>query len=157
MARLAVLAIALAASLGLSACASGGGDGRRADTGASPPSASIRPGIEALAGRWEGALWETGSSLYQGTSRMQVRLDEDGTWQGHIGGAPAAGTARLEGNRLIVTGTTGAPGGPHLPVYVSLTGDEDRRWGQMSALFAGRRAPAIVSLQRLDREPQQAP
>jgi hypothetical protein len=138
-----VAAVVLALVLGLGACASG----RRA-TDAGSPSASIGPGIDAYAGRWQGTLWETAGSLYQGSSTIEVALAEDGTWKGRIGSAPAAGTARLQGNRLVVEGTAGAPDGPQLPVYVELTGDDQRRWGEMAALFAGRRAPATIQLER---------
>jgi hypothetical protein len=148
MAKVALAALGLAACLNLGACASAG---RASDE----PSASIGPGIEAFAGRWQGSLWETAGSLYQGSSTLEVQLHEDGSWKGRIGAAPASGTARLEGDRLVVTGTAGAPDGPQLPVYVQLTGDDDRLWGQMAALFAGRRAPAMVDLRR--QVPMQAP
>jgi len=143
MAKVAVVMLALVTCLGLGACASA-----RRSTDAGSPSASIGPGIEAYAGRWQGTLWETGSHLYQGSSTMEVQLAEDGTWKGRIGAAPASGTARLQGNRLVVTGTAGAPDGPQLPVYVSLTGDEQRRWGEMAVIVAGRRAPASIELHR---------
>jgi hypothetical protein len=142
MARLALVTAGLVAVLGLSACA-----GRRASE-APTPSASIGPGLERLAGRWAGTMSETGAHLYQGHSTIEVQLDESGAWTGRIGGAPASGGARLEGGRLIVTGTAGAPDGPQLPVWVQLTGDEHRRWGEMAAVFAGRRAPAMVQLER---------
>jgi hypothetical protein len=143
MAKVAVVMLAHVTCLGLGACASG-----RRSTDAGSPSASIGPGIEAYAGRWHGTLWETGGSLYQGSSTIDVALAEDGTWKGKIGAAPASGTARLDGNRLVVEGSAGAPGGPQLPVYAVLTGDDQRRWGEMAATFAGRRAPATIQLER---------
>jgi hypothetical protein len=143
MAKVALVMIGLAASLALTGCVSG-----RREADASLPSASIGPGLERLAGRWYGTLYETGGSLYQGFSTLELDLDEDGTWTGTIGSAPASGAARLEGNRLVVTGTAGAANGPKLPVYVELTGDDSNRWGQMAALFAGRRAPATIQLER---------
>jgi hypothetical protein len=143
MAKVAVVMLALVTCLGLGACASA-----RRSTDAGSPSASIGPGIAAYAGRWHGTLWETGGSLYQGSSTIDVSLAEDGSWTGQIGSAPASGTARLEGNRLVVEGTAGAPGAPQLPVYAELTGDDQRRWGEMAAIFAGRRAPATLQLQR---------
>jgi hypothetical protein len=142
MAKVALVVLGLVTALGLAACSST----RATDAGS--PAASIGPGIERFAGRWQGTLWETAGSLYQGSSTMDVQLAEDGSWKGRIGAAPASGTARLDGDRLVVTGTAGAPDGPQLPVYVTLKGDDQRRWGEMAAIFAGRRAPASIELHR---------
>jgi hypothetical protein len=144
MARLASVVLGLGAVLALAGCS----PASRGAADASSPAAAIGPGLERLAGRWQGTMTETGAHLYQGFSTIDVQIDETGAWTGKIGGAPASGTARLEGGRLIVTGTTGASDGPQLPVYVSLRGDDSRRWGQMAAVFAGRRAPAMVELER---------
>jgi hypothetical protein len=143
MAKLAVRAVGLLACPGLAACAS-----TRDASDAGWPAASIGPGIEGYAGRWHGSMWETGGSLYQGSSTLEVVLAADGTWKGRVGAAPASGTARLAGDRLVVSGTTGPLGGPQLPIYVDLTGDAQRRWGEIAATFGGRRAPASVELRR---------
>jgi hypothetical protein len=144
MARMAAVVLGLAAALALTACSTA----RPGATDA--PSASIGPGVEQLAGRWTGTLFETGAHLYQGSSTIDVRVNDNGTWSGKIGAAPASGTARLQGHRLVVTGTMRPPDEAEQPVYVELRGDDTRRWGEMSALFRGRRAPALISLERAE-------
>lgn len=146
MARFAVVVLGLTLSLALAACSAArpGAD----DT----PSASIGPAVAGLAGHWRGTLYETGAHLYQGSSTLDVRVTDNGTWSGKIAAAPAWGTARLRGNRLVVTGTMRPPDEAEQPVYVELTGDGNRYWGEMAALFRGRRAPALVSLERVEAD-----
>jgi hypothetical protein len=141
MAKLAVVAVALAAIVGLGACSSA----RRADDS---PSASIGPGVERLAGHWQGSLWEVAGHLYQGSSTLDIQLAENGTWRGRIGKDPASGTARLSGQRLVIEGTVGPADGPQRAVYVTLTGDDTRRWGEVEAVFGGREARAMLDMRR---------
>ena len=141
MARFSVVVLGLAVSLALAACSA-------ARPGDDSPSASISPDVASLAGHWRGTLYETGAHLYQGSSSIDVRVADDGTWTGKIGAAPASGTAHRRGSHLVVTGTMRPPDEAEQPVYVELKGDGQRYWGEMSALFRGRRAPASVSLER---------
>jgi hypothetical protein len=143
MARLSVVGLSLAASLALAACSA-------ARLGDDSPSASIPAEVGDLAGHWRGTLWETGADRYQGSSAIDVRVADDGTWTGKIGTAPASGTARRRGSHLVVTGTMQPPDAAAEPVYVELKGDGQRYWGAMAALFRGRRAPAAVSLERVE-------
>jgi hypothetical protein len=114
------------------------------------PAASVGAGMETLAGHWQGSIWETGAHLYQGSTELDVRIADDGRWSGTVGKARAEGTARLtERGRLVLSGTAHEAGGHAAPVYLSLTGDESRRWGGTAAVFAGREANAQVSLQRV--------
>jgi hypothetical protein len=144
MARFTVVVLGLAVWLALTACST-------ARLGAhDSPSASIPADVGDLAGHWRGTLYETGAHLYQGSSAIDVRVADDGSWTGKIGAAPASGTTHRRGNRLVVTGTMRPADEAEQPVYVELKGDGRRYWGEMSALFRGRRAPASVSLERAD-------
>jgi hypothetical protein len=140
MAKIAV-ALALVTALGLGACSS-------ARPAGDSPSASIGPGIERFAGHWQGTLWEIAGHLYQGSSTMDLQVAEDGTWKGRIGKEPASGTTRFRGNLLVVEGIVGPPDGPQREVYVTLKGNDTRRWGEVEAVFGGREARAMLDLRR---------
>jgi hypothetical protein len=142
MARNAIVIAMLA--LMVAGCASFSG---RATARDGEPSASV-PGGRPLAGHWQGGLWETGGSFYQGSTPIDLRIAEDGAWTGTFGTAEAAGAARLRGDRLILSGTATAPDGTPEAVYLTLKGDDRRRWGETHATFKGREAPAAVSLTR---------
>jgi hypothetical protein len=94
--------------------------------------------VRALAGHWQGTIWETGASFYQGQTALDVRLTEDGTWSGSIGKAQASGVARMHRRWLVLSGTATTEDGHQQPIYYELTGDASRRWGQIAATFAGR-------------------
>jgi len=118
------------------------------------PSASVRESMQGLAGHWQGTVWETASSLYQGTTPLDLRISDDGTWRGTVGKAEGAGTARLDRHgRLVLSGTAAGPDGTQDPVSFVLGGDSTRRWGATVARFHGREGQgreehATVSLRK---------
>jgi hypothetical protein len=63
-----------------------------------------------------------------------------------VGKASAAGRARLEHGRLVLSGTVTEAGGRPEALYYRLRGDDERRWGATIAPFATGRA--AVSLER---------
>jgi hypothetical protein len=48
----------------------------------------------------------------------------------------------------VLSGTAHPPTGPEEPVYLRLTGDDTRRWGQTRRDFTGGDTHASVSLRR---------
>jgi hypothetical protein len=111
------------------------------------PAAAVGDEVGAMAGRWQGAVTETGAFYYQGTLPVDLTIAPDWTWTGTIGTAPAAGTATMRGSRLVLEGAADTVLGED-PVHFDLTGDDTRRWGQTLARFGGREARASVSLER---------
>jgi hypothetical protein len=112
-------------------------------------SASIGDKLEPLAGHWQGLFSATGGWYYQGTVPLDPTIKPDGTWTGTIGGAKASGTAKLKGRNLVLEGTARSATGHEHPVYLSLTGDEARRWGATMARFGEREEHASVSLRKV--------
>lgn len=143
MARNALVLVALVLAAG--GCA---GMARSART-SEAPSASIAD-VSGLAGHWQGTVSETAGSLVSGSAPIDLTIASDGTWRGTIAKAPASGHARLSRGCLRLDGTAAAPGGPARPVYLDLTGDNTRRWGETVATFSGRDDRATVALRRLE-------
>jgi hypothetical protein len=106
--------------------------------------------IAALAGRWQGTIWEIGAHLIQGRVPVEVRLREDGTWSGKVGPADASGVARLDQKGwLIISGTVHETDRvAESEIYWELVGDSTRRSGQIEATFFGRDEHAAISLQK---------
>jgi len=113
------------------------------------PSAAI-PDLSAVAGHWQGVVSETAGSKVSGSSPIDVTIAPDGTWRGTIAKAPATGRARVRGDRLVLEGAAAPPDGPARPVYLDLTGDDTRRWGETVANFGGRDDRATVALKRAE-------
>lgn len=112
------------------------------------PSASVGDVMRPLAGHWQGTIYETAGSLVTGSTPVDIRIAEDGTWRGTIGKAAASGRADLRRRRLVLSGTTQTPDGARQPVYFTLTGDERRRWGETMGMFGGRSERAEISMNR---------
>ena len=134
-----VLALALAA----------GGCAGMSHTSGDYPSAAIAD-VSALAGHWQGTLYETAGALVSGSAPIELTIAPDGTWRGTIAKVPASGQARLRKGRLVLEGTAPAADGPARPVYLDLKGDESRRWGETVATFSGRDDRASVALRRAE-------
>ena len=115
---------------------------------AGEPSASIAD-TSRLTGHWQGTMYETAGSLVSGSSRVDLTIAPDGTWRGTIAKAPATGTVHVRGNRVLLNGTTAAPGGPARPVYLDLKTRNNDMWGETVATFEGRDDRAAVSLDRV--------
>jgi hypothetical protein len=114
------------------------------------PSAAVpeREHPRPLAGHWQGTISETGGWYHQGSTPLDITIAPDRTWSGTVGKARASGTARFQGEDLVLSGTAHPPTGPEEPVYLRLTGDDTRRWGQTRRDFTGGDTHASVSLRR---------
>ena len=118
------------------------------------PAASISSAAPSLAGHWQGIIWETGASLFQGRTPLDLQISEDGTWRGTVGKADASGTAWLDRHGwLVLSGSAGPSDGHQDVVYYQLAGDSVRRWGEISASFAGWVDHASVSLHKIEAAP----
>ena len=138
MARSAIAAFVIA--LAVAGCG-----GFRAGSASDDPATAVLD-FSDVAGRWQGTLYETGGGYTSGSTPLDITLAPDGVWQGTIGKAPAAGRARLDKGRLVLSGTATGAGGRPEAVYYSLTGDDQRRWGETISTFGSGRAS--VSLER---------
>ena len=136
----AVLTMLLAGCAGHAARSSG-------DLGS--PAASVGDEMRPLAGRWQGALTETGGFYYSGYAPLDLVIDPDGTWTGTIGKARAQGTARMKRDRLVLTGSARGADGHEDPVYATLAGDEARRWSETLGRFGGRQERASIALRKV--------
>ena len=112
---------------------------------ADAPAAAIPDRIQPVAGRWQGTIGETAGWFHQGLMPVDLTIASDGTWTGTIGKAKASGTVELKGRHLILKGTARSERDED-PVYLRLTGDATRRWGETVAEFSGREERASVSL-----------
>jgi hypothetical protein len=144
MTRHLVIAVALAAALA--------GCGTTAAATATEP-AAMAQSLGSLAGRWTGNIWETASVYYQGQAAVDVRIGDDGRWGGTIGQAKASGVASMRHGWLVLSGTATAPDGHQDVIYYELTGNANKRWGEIDSSFnghdgQGRVEHATVSLRR---------
>jgi hypothetical protein len=139
-----MISTALAASL--AGCA-GSAMGGRTDA----PAASVPSEPSALAGDWQGSLWESHAPpIYkQGSAAIDLTIAPDGTWIGTIGADRASGHARWHGKRLLLTGTLRRGNGQEEPMYLDLVGDDTRRWTETHAFFGDRETPASASLRKV--------
>jgi hypothetical protein len=142
MVRVAILVLALATLV-----AGCGGLPRAGADSAASPSAAIPDRLEPLSGHWRGTIDETAGWFHQGSMRVDLTLAPDGTRTGTIGKARAAGIATLKGRHLILTGTARSAREDDA-VYLRLTGDDTRRWGETVTEFDGRPERASVALKK---------
>jgi hypothetical protein len=144
MVRISIIVLALATVL--AGC--GGRTSAPIDETASP-SAAIPDRLAPLSGHWQGRIDETAGWFHQGSLPVDLTIIPDGTWTGTIGKARASGTAEVRGRHLILRGTARSAQDEDA-VYLRLTGDDARRWGETVADFGGRPERASVSLKRTD-------
>jgi len=145
------LVIAVALSAALAGCATG------VATTANEPAAMPAPmseSLRGLAGHWKGTIFETASVFYQGQTAIDVRIGDDGRWTGTVGQASASGVASMRHGWLVLSGTATTPDGHQDVVFYELTGDANKRWGEITSSFnghdgGGRVEHATVSLQRV--------
>jgi hypothetical protein len=142
MVRISIIVLVLATTL--SGC---GGLRTVGADGSALPSAAIPDRLERLGGHWQGTIDETAGWFHQGSMRVDLTLAPDGTWTGTIGKARAAGIATLKGRHLILTGTARSAREDDA-VYLRLTGDDTRRWGETVTEFDGRPERASVALKK---------
>jgi hypothetical protein len=137
-----VLAILLTGSV--AGCAAA--NGRYADD----PSAAVRERehLQPLAGHWQGTISETAGWYHQGSIPLDITIAPDGTWSGTVGKARMSETASFKGGDLVLSGTERPSTGPEEPVYLRLTGDDTRRWGQTRWDFTDGDTHASVSLRK---------
>jgi hypothetical protein len=147
MVRIPLLMVSTALAASLAGCAGAVNPGPL-----DSPSASPRSSEEAaIAGHWQGSLWESHAPpIYkQGSAAMDLTIAPDGTWTGTIGPDPGTGVVRWHGNRLLLTGTIRRAGGHEEPVYLDLTGNHTTRWGETHAFFGDRETPASATLRKV--------
>jgi hypothetical protein len=138
MVRISIAALVLAWLL--SGCGGLGG-ARLGDA----PAGAVPDRLERLSGHWQGRIDETAGWFHQGSLPIDVTIAPGGTWTGTIGKAQAAGTVELKGRHLILEGSARSERAV-TPVYLRLTGDAGRRWGETVAVFDGREERASVAL-----------
>jgi len=109
-------------------------------------SASIGDRLEPLAGHWQGMFSETGGWYYQGhgTARRDDQPGRDVDRSDRR--LERLGYCEAEGRNVVLEGTARSATGHEEPVYLSLTGDDARRWGAALARFGEWEEPASVSL-----------
>jgi hypothetical protein len=109
----------------------------------------------ALAGMWEGEVWETPSFYLQGVRRVAVTVSSGGSWTASSAGAVCAtGTATARDGLVILDGD---PVGPDRCVPRSLKIEDGRMWAAFETSFKGRTAPAMIGLERAgERVPEAA-
>jgi hypothetical protein len=146
MVRIPFLMLSTALAASLAGCA-----GAVNTSSLDAPSASPTSEVPAIAGHWQGSLWESHDPpmFKQGSAPVDLTIAADGTWTGKIGADPGSGVARRHGKRLLLTGTIRRPGGHEEPVYMDLTGNDARRWGETHAFFGDRETPTSVSIHKV--------
>ena len=146
MVRIPFLVVSTALAASLAGCA-GAVNTRPFDA----PSASPTSEVPAIAGRWQGSLWETNSppTVKQGSAAIDLTIGPDGTWTGKIGPDPGSGIAQWHGKRLLLTGTIRRTGGHEEPVRLDLRGSDTRRWGETYAFFGDRETPVSAALHKI--------
>ena len=149
MVRIPLLMVSAALAASLAGCA-GGINASPVDATSASPTSDV-PAMRAMAGRWQGSLWESHTPpIYkQGSAAMDLTIAPDGTWTGTIGPDQAFGTARWHGKRLLLTGTLRRAGGHEELVYLDLTGNDTQRWSETRAFFGDRESPASASLKKI--------
>src|SRR5215510_7413210 len=83
----------------------------------------------AVAGIWEGEVWERPTHYLQGVRRITLNIDRDGRWTASSGGTQcASGTASVRGSRVVLAGERK---GPDFCMPYSLSSKD----GRMKAVF----------------------
>jgi hypothetical protein len=109
--------------------------------------ASSRADTAALAGVWEGEVWERPTHYLQGVRRISLNIARDGTWTASSGGTPcASGTASVRGG-LIVLG--GDRAGPDFCLPNSLASRDGRLKAVFETSFKARPTTAMIDLERV--------
>jgi hypothetical protein len=140
--RMIVLLMAVITSVGYGVAFAGDGD----------VAASVRTTDSGLPrGVWEGTLWETPASLYQGQGTMTLDFRDDGTWTGEFGHGDkarrAAGTVTRRGGHVIVSGrVAGTDREMPMDFRLTLRPRGDHLSGVTEISFSQRPATAMVEL-----------
>ena len=146
MVRIPFIVVSTALGASLAGCA-GAVNTRPLDASSASPTSEV----PAVAGHWQGSLWETHDPpiFKQGSAAMDLTIAPDGTWTGKIGPDPGSGIAQWHGKRLLLAGTIRRTGGREEPVRLDLNGGDMQRWGETYAFFGDRESPASVSLHKV--------
>jgi len=108
----------------------------------------------AIAGVWEGEVWEMPVHYLQGVRRITMNVDRGGKWTASSGGTQcASGTASVHGNRVILNGQRK---GPDFCMPHSLTSKDGRMKAVFETSFKARQASAMIDLERMSPAPPQA-
>ena len=133
---ISVALVALAVSAG---CACHTGD-------ASPRAMANPEPLRPFVGVWEGDVWETPSSLYQGERRVTLIVEPSGAWTSSSDNrATGAGVVVVCGGRVYFERRTAAF---DTPLPYSFKERNGRLWAVYDTSFGGRGAPAAIQLER---------
>jgi hypothetical protein len=105
-----------------------------------------------LEGVWSGTEWESSAAYFQGVHDLAVTFSADGMWAAiDKSGRRSAGSVRVDNGRVILDRWTGAS----TPLHCSLAVSPDSRhlFAIIVTSFGGRRAPAALSLERVQDRP----
>lgn len=101
--------------------------------------------IAAIAGVWEGQVWERPIHYLQGVRRITLSIARDGRWTASSGGAPcASGTVSILGD-LVVLG--GERVGPDFCMPYSIAARNGRMRAAFETSFKARPTTAMIGLE----------
>ena len=101
----------------------------------------------AIAGVWEGEVWEMPSHYIQGVRRITLNVNKDGSWTATSAGAQcASGTASVYGGLVVLAGTR--TGSDYCMPY-SLASKDGRMKAVFDTSFKARETSAMIDLNRV--------
>jgi hypothetical protein len=111
-------------------------------------------GTAAIAGVWEGEVWEMPTHYLQGGRRITLNIARDGRWTASSGGTScASGTALVRGG-LVVLG--GERTGSDFCMPYSLASRDGRMKAVFATSFKARQTSAMIDLERVHPAPPEA-
>jgi hypothetical protein len=116
-------------------------------TAASPAPTSSASDAAAIAGVWEGQVWEMPTHYIQGVRRITLTVLRDGTWTAASAGTPcASGRASVRGGLVILEGDRT---GPDFCMPYSLASRDGRMKAVFETSFKARQSSAMIDLERV--------
>jgi hypothetical protein len=107
--------------------------------------------VAALAGVWEGEVWEMPTHYLQGVRRITLNIARDGRWTASSGDAAcASGTASVRGGLVVLRGERT---GPDYCMPYSLASREGRMKAVFETSFKTRETTAMIDLERVRPAP----
>jgi hypothetical protein len=99
---------------------------------------------DALTGVWEGYVWDTPSSLYQGVRLVTITVVDEGVWTAASeGGQCGSGAAMVRDGLIVLDGEA-----RDLCVPYTLKLGREYMWGAFVTSFKKRGASAVIDLKR---------
>lgn len=100
-------------------------------------------------GVWQGVVWETPASLYQGVRRVTVTVVEGGSWTAIGDGAPCAFGVAIIRDGGVVLDIHRRAWDACMPWSLAMR--DGRMWAVFVTSFNGRDARAVIDLQHAGR------